>query len=450
MKLPIRLICLLAIAGLIHAQDNLPSKLDPIAEGYQNHRGFMGSVLVAKGGKIMLEKGYGLANWEWDIRNTPDTKFRLGSITKQFTATAILQLEEQGKLSLADLISNYLPECPDAWKTITIHQLMNHTSGIPSYTGFPEFSSPKMRRIPLSPLEIAMLSKDKPLDFQPGEGWKYNNTGYILLGHIIEKASGEKYDAYLKSHIFVPLQMNDSGYDWTLPVLKRRASGYRYNPQQKSYENADFLDMSLPYAAGSLYSTVRDLYVWDRALTSGKLLKKESFERMFTPGRSNYGFGWMIDKSNGHTRIGHNGGINGFSTVITRYPDEDAVVIVLSNVENGDAGGVSSRLTSALFGEKVELPWERKAITLDTQIYERYTGTYQMPQFKVTVTVKDGKLMSAPAGQPMRQMFPESETTFFMEALDGTLEFIPGPDRRASELVLRQGANEMRGKRVEP
>jgi CubicO group peptidase (beta-lactamase class C family) len=453
-KIGTLLLCLTALlpaaGGLVHAQESAATALDSIAAGYQRERGFMGAVLVAKDGKIVLEKGYGLANLEWDVPNTPDTKFRLGSITKQFTATAVLQLEEQGKLSLSDPISKYIPDCPEAWKAITVHHLMNHTSGIPSYTSFPDFGTPKFHRVPMSPLEIAMLSKDKPLEFQPGEGWRYNNTGYVLLGHIIEKASGMKYDAYLKQHVFEPLGLKDTGYDWTEPVMKRRASGYGYDAGQKSYRNGEFLDMSLPHAAGSLYSTVRDLFLWDRALAAGKLLKKETYTRMFTPGRSNYGFGWMITTDNGRARIGHGGGIHGFSTIINRYPEHDAVVIVLSNVQNGQAGVVGAKLANALFGEKVELPWERKAITLDSKIYERYVGEYQMPQFRVTVAVEGGKLTLARAGQPSRQMSAESETRFFVSSMDGTFEFIPGPDGKASELVLRNGGNDTRGKRVQP
>jgi CubicO group peptidase (beta-lactamase class C family) len=332
-----------------------------IANAWAKDRGFMGAVLIAKDDKILLEQGYGFANVEWDVPNTPDTKFRLGSITKQFTATAILQLVEAGALRLDDPACNYVPDCPEAWKPVTIHQLLNHTSGIPSYTGLPDFFAPKNSRIPLSPLEVVMLTKDRKLEFQPGEGWNYNNTGYVLLGHIIEKVSGVKYDAYLKEHIFDPLDMKDSGYDWTRPVQKHRASGYLYNPSTKAYTNADYLDMSLPHAAGSLYSTVKDLYQWDRALAAGKLLKKSSFELMFMPGKKNYGYGWGIETVDGRKQIGHGGGINGFSTMIARYPDQNAVVIVLSNVANAQAAVLQRDLTRALFGEKVELPAAKAA-----------------------------------------------------------------------------------------
>jgi D-alanyl-D-alanine carboxypeptidase len=426
------------LAALVLAQ----SDPNGIANAWAKEGGFMGSVLLAKDGKIVLEKGYGFANLEWDVPNTPDTKFRLGSITKQFTATAILQLIEADKLHLEDPACNFIPECPESWKPVTIHHLLNHTSGIPSYTGLPGFFTPKQSRIPLSPLEVVMLTKGMKLDFQPGEDWKYNNTGYVLLGHIIEKVSGVKYDAYLKEHIFDPLDMKDSGYDWTRPVQKRRASGYLYNRTTKEYTNADYLDMSLPHAAGSLYSTARDLYKWDRALAAGKLLKKESFERMFTPGKKGYGFGWVIETAGGRQAIGHGGGINGFSTMIMRYPQQNALVVVLSNVANGNADGLARYLGRSLFGEKVEFPWDRKAVDVDPAVFSRYAGVYALEPFQVTVSVEDGKLMFQTAGQPKVQLFAESETRWFLRVVEASVEFLDG------EMILRQAGSEFKGKRL--
>lgn len=356
---------LVLLTGCLGAQPDLTKRLDGIASAWSAERGFMGAVLVAKGGTVLLQKGYGMANLEWDIPNTPDTKFRLGSITKQFTATAILQLAEQGKLSLDDSVLKYAPEGPEIWKPITIHHLLNHTSGIESYTDMPSFAKPVTRRTPLTPLEIVMLSKDRQLLFQPGEQFKYNNTGYVFLGYIVEKVSGMKYDEYVRSRILAPLGMNDSGYDWTRTVLKRRAAGYGYTPGSKSHANADYLDMSLPHAAGSLYSTARDLYKWDRALAAGRLLRKESRDRMFTFGRGSYGYGWVEERAYGKQWVGHGGGINGFSTMIMRAKEDDAVLIVLSNVENADAGALARFLRSALYEENVVLPWQRTSTAVD-------------------------------------------------------------------------------------
>jgi CubicO group peptidase (beta-lactamase class C family) len=350
----------------VAASDDIGHRLDHAATAFANNRHFMGSVLVAKGNKILLSKGYGMADIEWNVPNTPDAKFRLGSITKQFTATAILQLAERHKLSVQDLACSYFVGCPAAWKKITIRELLSHTSGIHSYTDDKDFPTPAFIRVPKTPTEIVLLSKDKPLDFAPGTKWRYDNTGYILLGAIIEKASGEKYADYLKKHIFDPLGMSDTGYDVTAMVLHHRASGYQ--PCGQSLCNADFIDMSLPYAAGSLYSTVQDLYKWDRALYTDKVLSKGSRERMFTPVMENYGYGWMLGPMANHKQIGHGGGIFGFTTYIARFPNDDAVVIVLSNNMASDTRALTAALAGTLFNEKVVLPGERKSISLNSSM----------------------------------------------------------------------------------
>lgn len=439
-------VVLWSAAGLAQAQD-LAAKLDTLLSGYQKNRAFIGSALIAKGGKVIFEKGYGMANVELDVPNGPDTKFRLGSITKQFTATAILQLEEQGKLSVTDTACKYLAECPESWKAVTIHQLLSHTSGIPSYTDGPEFAQPKMMRIPLKPVEILMLTKDKPLEFQPGEKWKYDNSGYIFLGVIIEKVSGEKYAEYLKKHIFGVLDMQDSGYDDSSVILKNRAQGYR--SVTDGFRNADYLDMSLPYAAGSLYSTVHDLYRWDRALNTDKVLKQASREKMWTPVKNNYAYGWSIGEAHKHKQIAHGGGINGFATFIARYPDDDAVVIVLSNNERANAGAIAGGLSGILFGEKVDLPWERKEVSIDSKILDRYVGSYQAGPMTIAITSENGHLMIEPKGQRKLEAFATSETEFFVKQVDATLTFTLGADNKATELRVVQGGSPMIAKRVQ-
>jgi CubicO group peptidase (beta-lactamase class C family) len=439
-------LALVFASGAATAQSDAAAKMDAVAKAYAEKKGFMGSVLVAKSGTVLFEKSYGMADLEWDVPNTPDAKFRLGSITKQFTATAILQLQEKGKLSVDDPITKYVEGAPEAWKGITIHHLLTHTSGIPSYTDSPDFPKPKFMRIPLSPLEIVMLSKDKPLEFQPGEKWKYDNTGYVLLGYIIEKVSGEKYGEYLKKHVFDPLDMKDSGYDWSRTVLKHRASGYQWGGA--SYLNAEYLDMSLPHAAGSLYSTVRDLYRWDRSLYTEKALSKKSLDRMFTPVKNDYAYGWFVTHGKDRTRITHGGGINGFSTIITRYPEQQAVVIVLSNVENGDPNGVATRLANILFDEPVQLPWDRKEVSVDPKVLDRYPGTYDLGAIKIDVTAEDGKLFIHPTGQPKMQLFAQSENSFFLKVVDATFDFVLGPDGKAKEMITHQGGADKTGPRI--
>ena len=319
--------------------------------------GIHGSVLIAKGGKVILAKGYGRANIELDVPNKPETKFRLGSITKQFTATAILQLQERGRLKVTDLISKYLPDTPAAWSKITIHHLLTHTSGIHSYTDDKSYKQ-HMREVAGPPAEFIKRVYSLPLDFEPGTKFHYDNSGFFLLGVIIERVSGMKYEDYLRKNIFDPLEMNDSGYDWPETILQNRAQGYSKTKDGKEH-NAEFLDMGQPYAAGSLYSTVLDLYKWDRALYTTKVLSRESIEAAFTghglemgPGIQ-YGYGWGVAQIHGHKAVGHGGGINGFSTVIWRAIEEDAVAIVLTNQEDGNlTGKVGQDLLLLLIGSK--------------------------------------------------------------------------------------------------
>jgi CubicO group peptidase (beta-lactamase class C family) len=317
------------------------------ADAYIKAAKVQGSVLLAKSGKVVLVKGYGLANIELDVGNSPNTKFRLGSITKQFTAAAILQLQETERLRVGDPISKYIPGAPAAWNDITIRHLLTHTSGIPSYTDAAGYERHRRERAG-APLNFISRSNSIPLEFTPGERFHYNNSGYFLLGVIIEQVSGMKYEDYLRQHIFAPLEMTSTGYDWPDTILKNRASGYSKGNDGKVV-NADFLDMGQPYAAGSLYSTVQDLYKWDRALYTSKVLSAQSIEATFTPNKFDwaegikYGYGWGITQVHGHKAVGHGGGINGFSTVIWRAIEEGATAIVLSNNDAGSNIGKAGK-----------------------------------------------------------------------------------------------------------
>jgi len=339
------LLALIAVTGTVTAQ-NAPD-LAAKADAYIKAAGIQGSVLLAKNGKVILAKGYGLANIELDVPNTPATIFRLGSITKQFTAAAILQLQENGKLKVGDLISKYIPGTPAAWNGVTIHHLLTHTSGIPSYTDGAGYQA-HMREQSGDPLDFINRIRGRPLEFTPGEKFHYDNSGYFLLGVIIEQVSSMKYEDYLRRNIFEPLQMTATGYDWPATILKGRASGYSKGEGGKVV-NADFLDMGQPYAAGSLYSTVLDLYKWDRALYTTKVLSAQSLAAAFTAGKFDwakgikYGYGWGIAAVHGHKAVGHGGGINGFSTVIWRAIEEDAVSIVLSNSDDASNVGKAGK-----------------------------------------------------------------------------------------------------------
>ena len=285
-----RIILALLLTSSCFAQDKIPTAT---SRGWSSssrptcRSRFMGSVLVAQDGKVLLDKGYGFANLEWDVPNTPTTKFRLGSITKQFTAASILLLEERGKLKVEDPVKKYMPNAPAAWDKITIFHLLTHTSGIPSFTGFSDYESHEAQA--MTPGKLVEWFRDKPLEFEPGTKWNYSNSGYVLLGYLIEKISGQSYSDFVQQNIFTPLGMKDSGYDSNSAIIAHRAAGYA--PGKSGPVNAGFVHMSIPFSAGALYSTTEDLLRWEQGLFGGKVLKPESLAKMTTPFKQDYAFG---------------------------------------------------------------------------------------------------------------------------------------------------------------
>src|SRR5687767_2789037 len=410
MKTIRRALVLLFVATSCFAQD--AARMDEVVQTYVRDRTFMGTVLVARGTDVILSKGYGSANLEWDIPNTPQTKFRLGSITKQFTAASILLLQERGKLSVQDPVCKYIAECPKTWEPVTIHHLLVHTSGIPSYT---DVKSPeefrKLSLTQVTPTGFVDSFKSKPLEFPVGEKMKYNNSGYFMLGYIIEKVSGQSYEAFLQENIFTPLKMANTGYDTHDRILKNRATGY--SKRGDKIVNSNYLDMTVPYAAGSLYSTVEDLFAWNEALFSDKLLSAKSREAMMTVDKNNYAYGLAVNKQHNRKMISHGGGINGFNTILARFPEEKITTVVLRNADYGfsSPGKISQDLAAIVLGEKYEFPRERVAIKIDPKILDAYVGQYELnPNFIFTMTREGDSLMTQATGQPKFELFPESET----------------------------------------
>ena len=307
----------------------LSDQMDQVVRGYVDRDVFMGSVLVAREEEVIFNKAYGWANVEWQIPNTPLTKFRLGSITKQFTAAAVLLLEEQGELRIDDLVSPYLPDAPPIWSEITIFHLLTHTSGIPDFTTFPEYPTWQLSR---TTIEASVgFFREKPLEFLPGDRMSYSNSGYLLLGYLIERVSGVKYEAFVRENIFAPLGMERSGYDSNTAIIRSRASGYTLDG------NAPYIDMTVPHAAGGLFSTTEDLLRWTRGVYDGDLLSEESASKMITPFQNNYGLGVAVIRRGERIVYIHSGGINGFSTILSYVPDEKVTIAVLSNLQEPDA-----------------------------------------------------------------------------------------------------------------
>lgn len=309
---------------------------------------FMGSVLVAKGDKVLFEMSAGWANAEWRIPNSATTKFRLGSVTKQFTATAILLLEERGKLSVDDPVGKHINGVRAAWQPITLRHLLTHTSGIPDFTELPA-NNKEWRFSGLAPSMLVERIRDLPFDFEPGARFKYSNSGYVLLGWIVELVSGQTYREFVKQSIFGPLGMADSGYDSSVAITPQRASGYEAGA--RGLRNANYIDMRTPHGAGGLYSTTGDLLKWAQGLFGGKLLQPGSLEKMTTPAKDGYAFGLRVGTKNGRKRFAHVGGIDGFGSWLAYYPASGVTIVVLSNVAGPSAPQLGQRLEAICFGE---------------------------------------------------------------------------------------------------
>lgn len=553
-------------------------KIDELISKYEAYKLFNGTVLVADASGVLFKKGYGYANMEWKIPNAPDVKFRIGSITKQFTAMLILQLVQEGKIKLDDKILDHLDYYrKDTGEKITIHQLLTHSSGIPSYTSNPEFL-PVISRKFFKPDDFVKKYCMDELEFEPGSKFSYNNSGYFILGAIIEKITGSGYADNLQKRIFKPLGMKSSGYDLTESIIEKRAAGYQRNAGE--YVNTAFLDMSLPYSAGSLYSTVEDLYLWDRALYTDKLLSNELKQKYFQPyieaRGGHYAYGWFIHKNNKYnenkeyTIIEHGGSINGFNSYLTRVIDDKKLVVLLNNT----GGTVLDEIGNSIFNILYDLPYsepkiplalhlkeiiessgideavkeyelitkekndqynsdeneinelgyyllrngdikealavfkinveayphsfnvydsygealmkdgqteksienykkslelnprntgavaqlkqmgvnveEKKDAVISPEILKSYEGKYQLaPDFFLTITANNNKIFAQGTGQSTAEIFPESETKFYVKVVNAQIEFEKGDDGKVKGLILYQEGQVIPAPKVE-
>jgi CubicO group peptidase (beta-lactamase class C family) len=438
----------------IDAQDQTP-KVDEYMDAVGRVYHFSGTVLLTRDGHPLISRSYGLANFELEVANTPKTKFRIGSMTKQFTAISILMLQERGKLSVTDSICKYIPECPQKWQEITIHQLLTHTSGIHEYLRLREF---QQRALPLPVATVIKTLKNKPLDFKSGQKFDYSNSGYYLAGYIIERVSGKTYPDFLQENIFMPLGMSDTGYDRFNQVVPNRASGYSVDASGKIM-NAAYLDMTIPFAAGGLYSTAEDLSKWDAALYTERLVSRKSFEAAHNSSvaasvkslTGKYGYGWLTMQQVGRPAQVHGGEINGFTSFLARFPEEHATVIVLSNFDNMPVEMIARDLAAIMFGEKYELPQVRRVVQLDPRLFDLYAGQYALvlaPTITFAITNEGGKLMAVVPGQPKTELTPSSQTEFFVPGVNAQLRFIMDNSGQVTGLVLNQNGREIQAKKI--
>jgi len=407
--------------------------MDQLVQAYVDDGSFMGSVLVTRKGKVLLDKGYGFADIAHAVPNTPQTAYRIGSITKQFTAASILLLQERGKLKVSDPVHAYLPDAPPAWDHITLYDLLTHSSGLvrdadPDGPG-------------TGPEHLVAALHDKPLLFAPGDGYSYSNAGYELLGLIVEKVSGQAYGKFVHNNLFVPAGMTASAFKPEGdPHLAVGYDGGAEGPvpvPETAYARL--------YTAGGIVSTTHDLAQWQSALFNGRLLSADSLKLMTTPFKDGYGMGLEISNFQGHLDIGHGGLVHGFAADERYEPDEPLSVIVLGNL-NGATTTVSRNLVGIAHGLPGTLPI--KAVEIPQAILQTYVGTYVIsPQIRIVVTLEHGQLMAEGGGYPKMALIGQSDQMFYTKPLGIRVEFVTGSGGAIS-LVLHLGGQPDRvGKR---
>lgn len=395
------------------------------------------AVLVMKDGKPLFRKAYGMANIEKGVALEPQMVFRIGSLTKQFTAVAILMLAEQGKLSVSDDIRKTLPDFPTRGKKITIEHLLTHTSGIPNYTDPPEYMGNMHKDRTVS--EMIDTFRNEPLQFEPGERFAYSNSGYFLLGAIIEKVSGMSYADFVARNIFEPLGMKDTAYEGHERSAARRIEGYGRAPTG-GYVVARPVSMTQPYAAGSLMSTVDDLGRWDAAITAGKLLKAESWKKAFTPytlnngQKSTYAYGWGVRKFRDSEIIEHSGGINGFITYAMRVPGERLYVAVLMNALGREASPTYLAQKAAAIALGKPFP-ELKAIKLDNKTLDQYEGTYKVDEKTNRIVTRVNDQLMVQRGQARAALQPYAENEFFIANSFTRYKFVKDASGKVTQLI---------------
>ena len=418
-----------------------PEEIDEMMKIYTRQNSFNGTILVAQKGNILFQKGYGFKNAEAKLLNDSATVFQIGSITKQFTSAIILQLQEQNKLSVKDSVSKFIPNYPNGNK-ITIENLLTHTSGIYNYTNDEAF----MKHNAVNPISIEnliALFKNKPLDFNPGEKYSYSNSGYILLGYIIEKITGKSYFQIVRENIFQPLGMSHSGFDFTSLKNINKATGY-FKLSSKINEAAPIVDSTVSFSAGAMYTTVGDLYKWDRALYSNKIINANSLLKAFTPFKSNYGYGWVIDSTYGKKVVMHEGGIFGFVSFIGRVLADETCIILFDNKGSEGLPKIAENINAILNEQPYDFPIERKEIDVDSNILKNYVGDYKLtPSFIITITLENGQLFVHATGQGKTPMFAEKENYFFLKLTDAQIEFIKDAQGKTERLLLSQAGQQL-------
>ncbi len=423
----------------------------------QVERGFFsGAVLVSRDGKVLFERAYGMANAEGKIPNTLETRFRIGSISKTFTAILVMQLEGEHRLALTDSVCKYLDECPPGWAGIELHHLLSHTSGIPNYQrrrAGEEETVEQMLARPPAPGEAFARFLHEPLTFAPGAKFEYSNSNYRLLAHVIESVTGQSYEEALRRRILEPAGMHDTGFTHDWPATPHAAVGY-WMTRQGKIERAPVVDGGWSSGDGGLHSTVLDLQKFSDAIDTDKLIPRESLLRMRARVTEVYGYGWEIPLVSRLTlnrkQVRHGGALPGFLSQFQRFEDEKITLIVLSN-RQFPIEQATQALGSAVFDEPFTPAYERETVEVPKAVLQRYTGDYELEGTVWTLLVRDGQLYARAEKDPNRLEIPllaASETVFFLKGLDGDITIAQDPKGEATGLALNLGDRSAFAKKV--
>lgn len=447
--LPILLFLAINLFGQNQIDQFNAKRLDNLYSTFFQKEGVGCATLIAKNGKVIYEKAFGMADIELNLPAGTDHIFRIGSITKQFTAVAILQLYEQGKIDLNDEIQQYVQDFPVYPKKITIRHLLTHTSGIKNLT---DMDSLVIKQTPYSAQELIGLFKDKPLDFEPGEKYSYSNSGYILLGCIIEKVSGKTYADYIKTNIFNQLGMADAYYDSSARIIKNRVKGYDLDSAYQLV-NAAWLNTTFPYSAGGLIMTVRDYFKWHTGLLTQQLIKKETLQKAWTPFQLNdstftkYGYGWTLGEVLGSKTLEHGGHINGFNCKVTYLPQEDILAVTFSAGSFVNSTIINDQAV-AIVANKPQL----KNIEISTSAMNAYAGTYKFsPNDPTTIKIynENGQLYlkDSNAATPWKMYFIKENEFICYEVFPNTHLFSKNEKGEVDFLIIKNFDNETKVRR---
>lgn len=427
MRYIFRLLILLTICHLKangQGQNQTALKLDEYLKSANNAYRFNGVALVIHNGEVLLNKGYGFSDIVSKTLNNPDTRFPILSITKSFTATIILKLQDDKKLSIHDKLSKYFPDFPDGSK-ITIHHLLTHSSGIYNYTGDVGIEDSAIVNHPISKERVVSYFRDKPLDFPPGKYYSYNNSGYFLLGLVIEKITGKPYETVVRENIFKPLGMNQSGFDFINLPKSVKAQGYEIWDQDTVIPYRHY-DSTFAYSAGSIYSTTTDMVKWAQAVSSRQILKPKTWELAFKSKIRNYGYGWMTGQFFGKRYVRHSGGYPGYMSEFIYYPNEGFIIVLLNNF-----GSYDNNVWSVGMGISCivhQLPYDnwqmREKIMIDNSVLDKYVGYYKgSGKEEVVINLKETSLYVEMEGLPDMLLHAENEKVFFLENFNDVVTF---------------------------